>query len=382
MDHGLWRSAFRVRPSIWRSSAQTRSLLTLAIETSCDDTCVAVLSTSPTTQLLFNKKISANNARFLGINPSVSLHSHHTNLAALIQQAITHLPTSDNPSDPSKTVLYPQADAAVARSKPTFISITRGPGIGSHLSIGLALAKGLATAWDIPLVGVHHMQAHLLTPRLVYALAQAPSSPPPSPSPAFPFLTLLTSGGHTLLLHSHGLNTHNLLAETMDIAVGNLLDKAARLILPLAILAKTSDVMYARAMEAFVFPTGEAGHEYTALRTRAERAEKRVSRWGWALTPPLTGGARVREMVFSFAGLGAQVRGIVEQRAEEGGMVSDEERQELGQEVMRVAFEHLAGRVVLALEKLAAGRADEPTGMPTTLVLSGGVAANAYLRTM
>lgn len=304
-------------------------------------------------QLLFHQKITANNSAHGGIHPIVSLESHQENLAALVSEALHVLPNAGS-------------------SKPDFISVTRGPGMRSSLTTGLDTAKGLAVAWQIPLVGVNHMQAHALTPRLVSAL----SGSPPIVAPAFPFLSLLVSGGHTLLVHSRALTDHAILATTTDIAIGDCLDKVARLAIPPDVLKERGGIMYGCHLERFAFPNGSADYCYTAPTTRAEEIARKTSRWGWALVPPLAetrSGSKSKAMEFTFSGLGSAVKRICEGKE---GMDYDE-RRELARESMRLAFEHLASRVGWALRDL------EEKGIAVgTLVVSGGVASNAFLRTV
>ncbi|KAK4975635.1 Mitochondrial tRNAs modification protein, partial [Elasticomyces elasticus] len=154
--------------------------------------------------------------------------------------------------------------------RPDFVSVTRGPGMRSNLAVGLDTAKGLALAWDVPLLAVHHMQAHALTPRLVSALAKKDGFGDATVTPAFPFLTLLVSGGHTMLLSSTSLVEHKILAETKDIALGDCLDKAARAILPLGFLESLpANTPFGRALELFAFPGGASDYEYNAPSTRS-----------------------------------------------------------------------------------------------------------------
>lgn len=263
----------------------------------------------------------------------------------------------------------------VRRKKPDFVSVTRGPGMRSSLLAGLNTAKGLAVAWQIPLVGVNHMQAHALTPRLVSALASGGIEPTPS----FPFLSLLVSGGHTLLLRSSALTDHSILATTMDTAIGDLLDKIARCILPDEILDSSREIMYGRLLETFAFPDlAGTDYNYTAPSTRGEALARKQTRWGWSMPVPLAesrSGSKSRLMAYSFCGLSSAVRRLCD--GGRAGEMSGEERVELAREAMRVAFEHLASRIILALHQ---GRG----GLDTirTLVVSGGVASNQYLRTM
>jgi N6-L-threonylcarbamoyladenine synthase len=117
--------------------------MTLAIETSCDDTSCAVVEKTtehgrPYAQLHFHKKITSNNAEFQGVHPLVSLRSHQENLAKLVSEAISHLP-------------FEAVDHGQPKLKrlPDFISVTRGPGMRSNLFTGLDTAKGLAVAWQV-----------------------------------------------------------------------------------------------------------------------------------------------------------------------------------------------------------------------------------------
>ena len=283
----------------------------------------------------------------------MSLESHQKNLSALILRALHVLPNTGSP-------------------KPDFISVTRGPGMRSSLATGLDTAKGLAIAWQIPLVGVNHMQAHALTSRLISALGGTS----PNPAPAFPFLSLLISGGHTLLVHSRDLTDHAILATTTDIAIGDCIDKIARLLLGPEVLKQGGDVMYGRHLERFAFPNGSADYNYTAPTTRAEEIARKTTRWGWALIPPLAetrSGSKSKAMEFTFSGLGSAVKRICEGKE----MMDENERRELAQESMRLAFEHLASRVGWALRDL-----EKNGSMVETLVVSGGVASNVFLRTV
>lgn len=235
-------------------AAHRRLLTTLAIETSCDDTSVAVLEQTPRALTVhFHEKITANNDAYNGIHPLVALHSHRTHLALLVQKALSAFP------------------------RPDFIAATRGPGMRSNLAVGLDTAKGLALGLGVPFLGVHHMQAHTLTPRLVHAM----DAPLIAPEPDFPFLTVLVSGGHTMLIDSRSLTEHSILAETGDIALGDCLDKAARAILPADLL----QAPYGRALEEFAFPNGPDCYNYEAPARRQEELECRPTRWHWALRP-------------------------------------------------------------------------------------------------
>lgn len=362
-----------------------------------DDTAVAILEkhsdpleskrTTAAATLHFNCKITADNRIHRGIHPITSQDSHHKNLATLITTSLTRLPEASS-SDPARTLWVSppsRSGAWLLKQKPDVVSVTRGPGMHGSLSAGLNTAKGLAVAWQVPLLGVHHMQAHALTPRLVTSLekngdSKATACFDHAVRPSFPFLTLLASGGHTILLESKSIVDHAIITETSDIAVGDTLDKIGRDILPEAVLQDTLDGMYARSLETFCFPSIANGpnprisgprYDYLAPQTLRHEYESKASSYGWSLTPPFSTGAsagRARNREFTFTGVGSQVRKIGQTR---GSDMSQAERQELGREAMRVVFEHIANRVVAALE----GRPEIDT-----LVVGGGVASNAFLR--
>ncbi|KAM0272899.1 hypothetical protein ACHAQH_008527 [Verticillium albo-atrum] len=358
-----------------------RDLLTLAIETSCDDTCVALLSKNPdgSAILHYNQKRTSDNRAFGGVYPAVALAGHGATLADVVNDSLAFLP--DAGTSPNTIMVRGHQ-----KQKPDFVSVTRGPGMLANLSVGLNTAKGIAAAWQVPLLAVNHMQAHALTPRLVTALEQGKTlehdgkthstdqKQPNDHEPAFPFLSLLVSGGHTLLVHSRALNDHRILAEADSLAIGDAIDKAARQILPAPLIAAAGDVMYGRLFESFVFPPDHDGdghqpidYKYTPPRTRADEIATYRSPHGWHLTPPF---ATTRRMRYDFSGFGSQVQRVAEARP---GM-SDDERRDLGRHTMRLLFEHLASRVVLALD-------NEEMGLRgvRTLVVAGGVASNRYL---
>ena len=364
----------RFHPPIYRH-ARRRHLLTLAIETSCDDTSVAVLQRNPSDNavvLHFHEKITSNNQLYGGVHPIVAHESHQKNLATLIDNALRTFPFQSTASDDlSHAFFLPKGrdQKGLCRKKPDFISVTRGPGMRANLITGLDTAKGLAVAWQIPLLGVNHMQAHALTPRLVSALhgTGIRLNGKMINSPVFPFLTLLVSGGHTMLVHSKGLCEHEILANMTDIAVGDMIDKTARDILPGDLLKKAGGVMYGPLLENFAFPDGKKQYDYEQSRKMEAGTPP------WSITPPLQNytpqEAKTYEAMFSFSGIGSSVKRFMKNNPSMG-MV---ERQLLARDTMRIAFEHLASRIILALKS-------PQVSSLKAVVVSGGVASNQYLR--
>ncbi|KAI1330978.1 glycoprotease family-domain-containing protein [Xylariaceae sp. FL0255] len=412
-----------------------RQLLTLAIESSCDDTCVAILekSASGSAVLHFNEKVSLDIRPYGGVYPQAAVVLHTSELGPLLRKALRALPDVSKTDNDNAKVVWVDGRPRV---KPDFVTVTRGPGMSSNLATGLNTAKGLSVAWDVPLVGVNHMQAHALTPRLVHALELGRTEVntekahendeqdieatiemiPAKPFPDFPFLSLLVSGGHSMLVHSNSLIAHSILASTPNVAIGDMLDKCARSILPPSILSAENKA-YGPLLEDFAFPgtsgaaLDEIGHNYEYQPPPRRPPKVFDSGFGWTLNVPL--GETVKTMnVYEFAGLNGQVQKVLSERPQMGL----DERRVLARETMRIAFEHLASRVLYALrtglieekamKNLSARKDGErvtetgtevaeqkqdagavnveveatPAQPIKTVVLSGGVASNNFLR--
>ncbi|KAI5810598.1 glycoprotease family-domain-containing protein [Pyronema omphalodes] len=286
-------------------------------------------ATSPA-KLLFHQTITSPNKATGGIHPILSLNSHRQHLAPLLASALQY-------------------------GTPDLIAATRGPGMTSSLACGLDTAKGLSVALNKPLIGVNHMLAHALTPRLCAALGEGVTK-----APEWPFLTLLVSGGHTLLVESRGLTSHSILAGSIDIAIGDMLDKVSRSVVPERVWREQGEaVAYGRVLEEFVFPRGEEDWGYQVPEERD--CEK------WGLSAPLTKARIPQPQSFSFAGLGSAAQRAVDTNPDMG----EEDRRSLGREAMRLAFEHVASRIVAALKKQPGIK---------EVVVSGGVASNSFLR--
>ncbi|GHB00358.1 tRNA (adenosine(37)-N6)-threonylcarbamoyltransferase complex transferase subunit TsaD [Modicisalibacter luteus] len=170
----------------------------LGIETSCDETGVAIYDTER--GLLSDALYSqiALHAEFGGVVPELASRDHTRKLLPLIQEVL------DN--------------AGLSRHDLDGIAYTAGPGLVGALMVGASTAHGMARALGIPVLGVHHMEGHLLAPML----EETP--------PDFPFVALLVSGGHTQLVEVHGLGRYRLLGESVDDAAGEAFDKTAKML--------------------------------------------------------------------------------------------------------------------------------------------------------
>ncbi|MGH8369658.1 MAG: tRNA (adenosine(37)-N6)-threonylcarbamoyltransferase complex transferase subunit TsaD [Gammaproteobacteria bacterium] len=170
----------------------------LGIETSCDETGVAVydgerglLSHALYSQIPLH-------AEYGGVVPELASRDHIRKLLPMVQAAL--------------------AEAGTAPEQITGIAYTAGPGLMGALLVGACFARSLAFAWQVPAVGIHHMEGHLLAPMLE------------DPRPEFPFVALLVSGGHTLLVEVRGVGQYHTLGESIDDAAGEAFDKVAKLL--------------------------------------------------------------------------------------------------------------------------------------------------------
>jgi len=173
-------------------------MIVLGIETSCDETAVALYDGAK--GLLSNRVFSQIelHRRHGGVVPELASRDHIERLLPMIEEAL------------AEAGLRPQAIDGIA--------YTAGPGLIGALLVGASLARSLGYAWGVPVVGVHHLEGHLLAPALE------------PDAPEFPFVALQVSGGHTMLVEVRGLGRYRILGETQDDAAGEAFDKTAKLI--------------------------------------------------------------------------------------------------------------------------------------------------------
>lgn len=186
-----------------------------------------------------------------------------------------------------------------------------------------------------------------------------------------------------MLLHSTALTEHAILASTMDTAIGEALDKVGRMVLPANRLADVTDTAYAKHLTQYAFKDAAEYSTYELPKKRSDEIRKKPNKFGWAVQTPF---AETKELAFSFSGIASRIQALFEERqaAVEGG-ISDEERILFARTALGTAFEHLASRTIIAIEKIIEeykDLANLPIRKPNlrTLVVSGGVAANDFLR--
>ncbi|MBT1064793.1 tRNA (adenosine(37)-N6)-threonylcarbamoyltransferase complex transferase subunit TsaD [Bowmanella sp. Y26] len=170
----------------------------LGIETSCDETGIAIYDDKLgllSHELYSQVKLHAD---YGGVVPELASRDHVRKIIPLIKKALV--------------------DADTTAEQLDGVAFTQGPGLAGALLVGSSVGRSLAYAWNIPAVGVHHMEGHLLAPML------------DEPSPEFPFVALLVSGGHTMLVRVDGIGRYEMLGESLDDAAGEAFDKTAKLL--------------------------------------------------------------------------------------------------------------------------------------------------------
>jgi len=279
----------------------------LGIETSCDETGVALYSGSR--GLLVHRLHSQVDlhAEYGGVVPELASRDHVRKLAPLIRSVL--------------------AEAGLEREKVAGVAYTAGPGLVGALLTGAAVASSLAWSWGVPVVGIHHMEGHLLAPMLE------------EQAPGFPFVALLVSGGHTMLVRVEGVGRYRLLGESLDDAAGEAFDKTAKLL-------------------GLGYPGGPA------LAALAEKGDPRRFRFPRPMTdrPGLD---------FSFSGLKTYT--LTTLREKSRGVTGDALAR-LKADIARAFEDAVVDTLVLKCR-----RAVRACGI-RTLVLAGGVAANRRLR--
>ena len=178
---------------------KNQGLKILGIETSCDETAVAIVNIKENYKgkILSNKIFSQNkeHSPYGGVVPEIASRSHVEHLDDLIDQALK--------------------DSGLSFDNFDGIAVTSGPGLIGGLIVGMATAKGLSLATNVPLIGVNHLEGHALTPLLTNGTS-------------FPYILLLVSGGHCQLIIVEALGKYSKIGTTLDDAVGEAFDKAAK----------------------------------------------------------------------------------------------------------------------------------------------------------
>lgn len=297
----------------------------LAIETSCDDTSVAWLDHNPRSQrchVLQNAKVTLDSVAQGGIVPTQAHEHHQGQLASLVKQVTTTVRDS------------------YGSGRPDLICVTRGPGMMGSLSVGLNVAKGLSVAWDVPFIGVNHMLGHLLVPRLNDKDVQ------------WPFVSLLVSGGHCILVRSTSVFDHTILEESIDIAAGDALDKCGREI-------GLRGIMIGKELDRYTKDVLDPWKEDSVVDDIK-------------LPNPLTG-TKKHKLGFSFAAFITSVKEFIKLHPIE--TLTAEQHKLLAARIEDAILEHIVTKIGHVVEN-----SPELLKECRSLVCSGGVSANSKLR--
>jgi len=284
------------------------ALKILGIETSCDETAVAIYCRDARRGAgkIVAEQVASQiktHARYGGVVPEVASREHLKLLPPMVDAVMQ-----------SAGVNWQQLDA---------IAVTAGPGLMGALLVGVSYGRALGEATNIPVLPVHHMEGHLLAPGITGEL------------PGFPFVTLLVSGGHTLLVKVNAIGEYRIIGQTLDDAAGECFDKCARML-------------------GLPYP---GGPEISLLATHGNRMRFRLPR------PMLN----KDNLNFSFSGL----KTAVMYKVQEMGQLSQQDRCDLAAAVEAAICDVLAEKSIRACVQEDAPR----------LVIGGGVASNTWFRT-
>lgn len=277
----------------------------LGIETSCDETAVAIFAAGR--GLLAHRIYSQIplHAGYGGVVPELASRDHIRKLLPLIDATL--------------------ADACMEPADLSAVAYTAGPGLIGALLVGATLAVGLGLAWRIPALPIHHMEAHLMATLLE------------DDPPEFPFMALLVSGGHTMLVDVRGFQRYEILGQTLDDAAGEAFDKTAKLL-------------------GLPYP---GGPELAALAEHGNGER-------FALPRPML---RRPGLDFSFSGLKTAVM-LKVREAEADGRLDETMRADLADGFQQAVVDTLVGKTMRAVRQTDRQR----------LIVAGGVGANRLLR--
>jgi N6-L-threonylcarbamoyladenine synthase len=278
-------------------------MIVLGVESSCDETGLALYDTERGLIAHALHSQVAMHEAYGGVVPELASRDHVRRAIPLLEQIL----------DQSKLPLS-AIDA---------IGYTQGPGLAGALLVGAAIANALGLALQKPVLGVHHLEGHLLSP----LLSERP--------PVFPFVALLVSGGHTQLMRVEGVGQYVLLGETLDDAAGEAFDKSAKLL-------------------GLGYPGGPA------ISRLAEAGDPSA----YVLPRPML---HSKNLDFSFSGLKTAVLTLVKKH---GAHLSDTEKANISRAFVDAIVEVLTAKCLAALKQ---------TGLKR-LVIAGGVGANQQLR--
>ncbi|OLY81502.1 putative tRNA N6-adenosine threonylcarbamoyltransferase, mitochondrial [Smittium mucronatum] len=321
-------------------SLKANEFAILGIESSCDDTAAAVVTS--TGRILSNviRNQHKVHAKYGGIVPILAAEQHTMNMPYVISEALE------------------QANLAVPDL--AAIAVTRGPGMPGSLGVCLNAAKTLAAVFKKPLIGVHHMEAHALVARINT-----------DNNIQFPFLSFLLSGGHTMLLVAHSVNRYSCLGTTLDDSIGEVFDKVSRQIdIPSIKDQLDSYSFYSKSQ----YQNHSAGE---ALELLASFGDERK----YSLPLPMNKSDTSSSLNYSFSGLKSAAFRLISSISEsESESESDlaklfKSKADVAASFQYTATKHLISKLVKSLFYTRS----QLGIFPKSIVVSGGVASNKYI---
>eukprot|EP01063_Lacrimia_lanifica_P012682 TRINITY_DN19345_c0_g1_i1.p1 TRINITY_DN19345_c0_g1~~TRINITY_DN19345_c0_g1_i1.p1 ORF type:complete len:714 (+),score=274.31 TRINITY_DN19345_c0_g1_i1:77-2218(+) len=361
-----------VRPNAFRQKTldslrgrdlAARPLVVLGIESSCDDTGVAVVTTNAEVLGECLASQAQIHEHWGGVKPDAAQQAHKDAIVETVDTAVRQAVAKRRGT--AVEGVTAEAVEGFMRDDVDAVAVTVGPGLSLCLSVGVEKAYALAALYQKPVVRVHHMEAHAMMARMPMQLPAAAERPAP---PGFPYMTLLVSGGHNMSVLSLGLGDHVILGSTLDDSVGEAFDKTARLL-------GITKIPGGPHLERMALDGGN---------------DKRFQ-----LPKPLATSRNMdlrRGCDFSYSGLKTAVKLLCTKEilpAADGDAAADaankQTRSDIAAVFQRVAVGHLverAGRAVDAAREYLTDRAG-PDGAPlqlTALIVAGGVAANKSVR--
>ena len=294
-------------------SVYLQFMIVLGIETSCDETAVALVRSDKTilahhvfTQLQEHKAYG-------GVVPEIAARAHLSYLAPMVQDTL--------------------AEATINLKDLSGIAATAGPGLIGGVMVGIMMAKSLAAVHDKPFLAINHLIGHALAPRLTETLN-------------FPYLLLLVSGGHCQLVVVKSPIDFTVLGTTQDDAAGECFDKCAKMLdLPYP-GGPNIEIMARNARKIYPLPTPLKGKKSPELACQ-----------------------------FSFSGLKSAVRRLIEKES----LITDQFKADVAASLQHAVAETLKDRLHNALQRVEDPSQGQPLSL-TAVVVSGGVAANQFLR--
>ncbi len=286
-------------------------MLVLGIETTCDETSVGIVQSGKEILSLVTASQSSLHKLYGGVFPELASREHARSILPVIHEAL--------------------AKAKISPSELSLLSVANEPGLMGSLLVGSATAKALSFAWNLPLIGVHHVMAHS------YAAMMC------AEEPIYPSIGLIVSGGHTLLCKISAVDSYTVLGSTIDDAMGESFDKVAGLL-------------------GLPYPGGP----------QIERLARGVNTDRYRLTP-----GRVREKPFSFSFSGLKTQVLYNAKGQNSSknhpcILNDQEKRELAASFQQIVCMDVIEKTLLA-RQMHGCRA---------IYIGGGVAQNLYFQTL